>query len=89
MKRATRATISESEVMQRGVVVSWPERRDILASDAKQRAEIRDLKARLAVCGRAYKLDLFAGCDGCDDEMCGACMVARASSLKTKDWRKP
>jgi len=37
----------KSEPKQRGVVISWEERRDILDSDARQRAEICRLKAEV------------------------------------------
>ena len=64
MKRATRDEVT-AELPQRGTVISWEARRDILDSDARQRAEIRrlraqvrDREARLSIAERAVGLEL-------------------------------
>ena len=62
-----------------------PEAKDILDSDARQRAEIRDLKARLAAVAAApfgHPIYTQEQSDAWD-------LAERAIDLKNKNWRKP
>lgn len=53
----------------------------------RQRAEIRDLKARLAAV-RPY-IELLCVRVLSDDCACGECRARRASVTANKNWRKP
>lgn len=67
--------------------------RDILDSDARLRAQVRDLKARLAMSRAATTpVDCDHAVSTGDEQrvLCDDCaMLARALDLRVKNWRKP
>ena len=101
MKRATRKQVFyvreflrlnsprvEEPWFHEAVAAVLGERDEMANRDARQRAEIRDLKARLkavrphieSLCINAFSL---SGC-ACDE-----CKAHRAADATVKDWRKP
>lgn len=77
MKRATREWLNDSASVVIGGRSRKAEVDDVLASDAKQRAEIRDLKARLAFIQLEREMDVLHG------------PQSAALDLTNKNWRKP
>ena len=81
-----RESLKDLQTCSRNVPISPRTRDDILDSDARQRAEIRDLKARLAAAQRIGGVG-----DGGERTRSKAFGKAlrRITDLSKKNWRKP
>lgn len=79
MKRETRKTLVQVERMN-DATFRADQARDVLASDARQRAKIRDLKARLKAVRASWDHNL-------EDEW--HYVLDAATDLRRKNWRKP
>lgn len=82
MKHAIKTRIATGEPKQRGIVISWQERCDILDSDTRKDEVIRDMRARLKVVN-----DTLNPWGYHTRQELGA--MRDASDLRAKKWRKP
>lgn len=87
MKTSTRKWL---KAVTRGYAVAHTvNAQDVLDSDAKLRAEVADLKARLRAVRRGAEVALSSKNDQCDDAKCGWCLARRAVNLRVKNWGRP